>query len=133
MFGFNLVSSFLLLAWAGVADAYPSVWPVNYTDVNDPEFALMGYMTLPPSLAAEDDSTDDSVSIGDLPAVVILPRALSVWLFLSPARSSMRVLLRSSPTHARTCAHTDTYRHSRAHTHAQEALGPQKGNALDVR
>lgn len=73
MFGFNVVGSFLLLAWAGVADAYPSVWPVNYTDVNDSEFALMGYMTLPPSLAAEDDSTDDSVSIGDLPAVVILP------------------------------------------------------------
>ena len=73
MFGFNLVSSFLLLALAGIANAYPSVWPVNYTDVNDPEVALMGYMTLPPALAAEDDSTDDSVSIGDLPAVVILP------------------------------------------------------------
>ncbi len=73
MIGLNLVSSFLLLAWSGIATAYPSVSMVNYTDVNDPEVALMGYMALPASLAAEDDSTDESVSVGDLPAVVILP------------------------------------------------------------
>ena len=75
MSGYNLFCSFLLLvAWvAPFATAYDSVWPMNYTDVNDPDVALMGYMTLPPALAAEDDSTDDSSTIGELPAVVILP------------------------------------------------------------
>ena len=46
---------------------------MNYTDINDPDFDLMGYMTLPPALQLEDDSTDDDESIGSLPAVVILP------------------------------------------------------------
>lgn len=75
MSGYNLFCSFLLLvAWvAPFATAYDSVWPMNYTDVNDPDVALMGYMTLPPALAAEDDSTDDSSTIGELPAIVILP------------------------------------------------------------
>lgn len=70
---FNLFRSFLLLAGAGIAQAYPSLWTMNYTDINDPEFDLMGYMTLPPALALEDDSTDEASSVGDLPAVVILP------------------------------------------------------------
>mmetsp|Transcript_5909 Transcript_5909/g.14287 ORF Transcript_5909/g.14287 Transcript_5909/m.14287 type:complete len:615 (-) Transcript_5909:723-2567(-) len=72
---FNLFGScLLLLAWVSpFATAYDSVWTMNYTDVNDPDVALMGYMTLPPALAAEDDSTDDASTIGELPAVVILP------------------------------------------------------------
>lgn len=55
------------------ADAYPSIEPMNYTDVNDPDVALMGYLTLPSALAAQDDSTDDTIMIESLPAVVILP------------------------------------------------------------
>ncbi len=74
MTGLAVFQSVLLLAWiAPFVAAYESIWPMNYTDVNDPDFDLMGYMTLPPALQAEDDSTDDSLSIGSLPAVVILP------------------------------------------------------------
>lgn len=58
--------SFLLLACAGPFAA-ASLLQMNYTDINDPDFQLMGYMALPPALAAEDDSA------GEFPAVVILP------------------------------------------------------------
>lgn len=74
MSGVNLFQSVLLLAWiAPFVAAYESIWPMNYTDIDDPDFDLMGYMTLPPALQLEDDSTDDDESIGSLPAVVILP------------------------------------------------------------
>jgi len=74
--GTNLFRAVLSLAWiASLAEAYPTPMQVNYTDVNDPNYALMGYMTLPPNVAAMDDSTDDVAfeSVGMLPAVVILP------------------------------------------------------------
>jgi hypothetical protein len=74
--GTNLFRAVLSLTCiASLAEAYPTPWQVNYTDVNDPDFALMGYMTLPPNVAAMDDSTDDVTleSAEMLPAVVILP------------------------------------------------------------
>ena len=72
MSGFNMFRSFLLLACAGPF-ASASLLQMNYTDINDPDFQLMGYMALPPALAAEDDSA------GEFPAVVILPVCFLSW------------------------------------------------------
>jgi len=66
----NLFRAFLFVSWiangpfAVVTAGSPTVMAVNYTDTNDPDFALMGYLSSP---LTQDEPIDS------LPAVIILP------------------------------------------------------------
>jgi len=71
LFRTNVLCALSLLAWLGAAMAADLVLEgdieeVNYSDINDPNFALRGFMSVPKKSKNE-----------PLPAVVILPVCIS--------------------------------------------------------
>ena len=72
LFRTNVLCALSLLAWLATAAAADLVFEgdieeVNYSDINDPDFALRGYMSVPKKSKE-----------GRLPAVVILPVCIVV-------------------------------------------------------